>query len=90
MTTVTATPDAEAPEPTAPIPMTIFTIPLCDIFAEWDRRWRECPTQFQSDVQRLLAGQSVETYGETAAATLLGIARDMAEARGVMPEVYQW
>ena len=36
-------------------------------FAEWDKRYRENPDQFWSDVEHLL-GNTPKTYGEAAAA----------------------
>lgn len=44
---------------------------LVAAFTEWDRRWREDPDQFDSDVKRILRGETVEEYGDSATATLL-------------------
>lgn len=39
-------------------------------FTEWDRRYREDPRGFMSDVEHLL-GNTPESYGEASAAYLL-------------------
>lgn len=44
---------------------------LTAAFAEWDRLWREDPDAFDSDIERILRGQTITEYGETATATLL-------------------
>ncbi len=44
---------------------------LAAAFTEWERRWREEPAKFQSDMERL-AGTS-EGYGEAAAAYLMEV-----------------
>lgn len=33
-------------------------------FTEWDRRYREDPAGFETDMERMLRGQTPETYGE--------------------------
>jgi hypothetical protein len=45
-------------------------------FTEWDRRYREEPDRFQSDVARLLTSDA-ETYGEQASAYLMEILADI-------------
>ena len=44
---------------------------LVAVFTEWDRRYREDPRAFQSDVERFLTGQTIEEYGQAATQTLL-------------------
>jgi len=36
-------------------------------FTEWDRRYREEPSRFESDMERLSRGQTEEDYGNVAA-----------------------
>jgi len=36
-------------------------------FAEWERRYREEPKRFETDVERVLAGGTPENYGEACA-----------------------
>lgn len=41
------------------------TVPaIVAAFTEWDRRYREDPRSFETDMQRLQRGQTPETYGE--------------------------
>lgn len=42
-------------------------------FSEWDRRWREEPQRFTTDVQRILSGQTCDEYGDSATLTLLAM-----------------
>lgn len=48
-------------------------------FAEWERRYREEPKRFESDVERILAGRTPESYGEMAAAYLIEILVDLSQ-----------
>lgn len=40
-------------------------------FTEWDRLWRENPDKFDSDIERILRGETIEEYGQYATLTLL-------------------
>lgn len=53
---------------------------LAAAFTEWDRRYREEPERFMSDVQHLV-NETAETYGEQCAPYLISI---LAE-NGVQP-----
>ena len=44
---------------------------MVDVFTEWDRRYRENPRGFRSDVERFLAGETIEEYGQSATQTFL-------------------
>lgn len=44
---------------------------LAAAFTEWERRWREEPEKFQSEMERLAA--TSETYGDAAAAYLMKV-----------------
>jgi hypothetical protein len=46
-------------------------------FAEWDRRYREEPAKFDSDMQRIMRGQTTEEYGTTAAIYFMSIMDDL-------------
>ena len=37
-------------------------------FTEWDRRYREEPARFDSDFKRIMRGQTIVEYGQSAAA----------------------
>lgn len=50
-------------------------------FSEWDRRWREEPGRFQSDSERLLAGQSPDDYGAACAPYFAEILREIRAVR---------
>lgn len=45
---------------------------MADAFTEWDRRYRESPELFMSEVEHLL-GNTPESYGEACAAFLRGL-----------------
>lgn len=40
---------------------------LAAAFTEWDRRYREEPERFESDMARIMRGQTEEDYGSEAA-----------------------
>lgn len=44
---------------------------LVRAFTEWDRLWREDPDAYDSDIGRILRGQTIEEYGQAAMLTLL-------------------
>jgi hypothetical protein len=46
---------------------------LAAAFTEWERRFREEPERFQSEVVRILKGVTPESYGEACAPYLLAI-----------------
>lgn len=46
-------------------------------FTEWDRRYREDPAGFESDMSRIMRGQDIEEYGQGAAAYFAEIMRDL-------------
>lgn len=50
---------------------------LAAAFTEWERRWREEPEKFQSEMERLAA--TSETYGEAAAAYLMKVWSEQRE-----------
>ena len=52
------------------------------VFTEWDRRYREDPTAFYSDVQRFLDGQTIEEYGQAATQTFLMFFKEIQEKDG--------
>ena len=54
---------------------------LAHIFTEWDRRYREEPSRFQSDFERILDGQTIYEYGEAAAAYFLQIQSELVGHR---------
>lgn len=47
-------------------------------FAEWDRRYREEPARFDSDMARVTRGQTVEEYGAAAAAYFLELLEELS------------
>lgn len=46
---------------------TLGTAEIVAAFTEWDRRYREEPERFDTDMARLMRGQTVEEYGERVA-----------------------
>jgi len=79
---VTATHDAEGatpdrnPDEIPYVNMTVWGVPLADVFAEWHRRWKEEPEAFATWAESI--AQPDEEYGPGAARTLLGIAHEMS------------
>ena len=57
-------------------PIAITSADLAAAFTEWDRRYREEPERFMSEVRRLLE-QTPETYGEIAAPYLVSILQEL-------------
>lgn len=54
------------------MPVLLSKEEMIAVFALWDTRYRNNPKAFQSDVERFLAGQTVEEYGDAATRTFLG------------------
>jgi hypothetical protein len=50
------------------------------VFTEWDRRYRENPREFMTEVEHLL-GHTPETYGEGAAAYFVGLLNELAAGK---------
>ena len=50
---------------------------LAAAFTEWDRRYREEPEAFESDMARIQRGQTEEDYGTEAAAYFVEIMNDL-------------
>jgi hypothetical protein len=48
-------------------------------FAEWDRRYREDPTAFDTDMARIQRGQTTDDYGSTASAYFIEVLGDVAK-----------
>lgn len=49
---------------------------ISDAFTEWDRRFREDPSNFMSEAQRLLEG-TPESYGQACAPYFLKILQEI-------------
>lgn len=62
-------------ESTEPAGVTVDA--LAAVFTEWDRRYREDPEGYESDVARLLRGQEPEEYGDGAAAYFVELAAEL-------------
>ncbi len=52
---------------------------LADAFTEWDRRYREEPERFQSEVEHLLR-ETPHTYGQACAPYLIPILKEYRPA----------
>jgi hypothetical protein len=52
---------------------------LADAFTEWDRRYREEPERFQSEVEHLLR-ETPHTYGQACAPYLISILKEYRPA----------
>lgn len=52
---------------------------LAEAFTEWDRRYREDPAGFMSEVEHLL-GNTPQTYGDLCAAYFVTLLNKSAEA----------
>ena len=63
-------------DPTYQIPMTMFGVPIADVFTEWHRRWTTDPEGYLSWAESL--AQVAEEYGPAAQRTMLAIARDLS------------
>jgi hypothetical protein len=50
---------------------------LAQLFAEWDRRYRQDPDNFMSDVAHLL-DETPESYGKMCAVYLFKLARELS------------
>ena len=62
-------------------PIVVTPADLAAAFTEWDRRYREEPERFMSEVRRLLE-QTPETYGEIAAPYLVSILKELLARPG--------
>jgi hypothetical protein len=49
-------------------------------FEEWERRYRENPKQFMTDVEHLL-GHTPKTYGEACAAYFVGLLNELSTGK---------
>ena len=49
---------------------------LAELFTEWERRYREEPAKFMSDVERYTV-TTPATYGDLCAAYFLGLGKDI-------------
>lgn len=58
-------------------PVTINLASAASAFEEWDRRYREDPDQFDSDMARIMRGQTTGDYGDVAAAYFLELLADV-------------
>jgi len=58
-------------------PMTLWGVPLVDVFTEWHRRWVADPAAYAAEVEAL--GMQDASYGEEAVAYLVALAEEMSD-----------
>lgn len=63
-------------QPTQQPPMTVYGVPLADVFAEWERQYREDHDAFVARSE--IEGWTTASYGDACVRTLLSIARDLS------------